>query len=251
MVDRLVYSVVYQLIQLDTYVRGLMAIGDNILESGELEVLGRLVDASNASLLCKLPNGAQVIYKPIAGERPLWDFPDGNLASREVAAFYVSDIGGFKVVPPTVMREGPFGPGAVQEWIETAEDLDVIEIAQSSNEQIRNLALFDIIINNADRKFGHILVTPDNAIFGCDHGVSFHQENKLRTVIWQFADLKLTVEEIEKIELLLSKLDAKHLSQYLNELEVSALFERANALLATKKFAVPNPNWPAVPWPPY
>ena len=228
-----------------------MATGDNILESGELEVLGRLVDASNASLLCKLPNGSQVIYKPIAGERPLWDFPDGNLASREVAAFYVSDIGDFKVVPPTVMREGPFGPGAVQEWIETAEDLDVIEIAQSSNEQIRNLALFDIIINNADRKFGHILVTHDNAIFGCDHGVSFHQENKLRTVIWQFADLKLTVEEIEKIELLLSKLDATVLSQYLNELEVSALFERANALLATKKFAVPNPNWPAVPWPPY
>jgi hypothetical protein len=95
------------------------------------------------------------------------------------------------------------------------------------------------------------LVTPDNAIFGCDHGVSFHHENKLRTVIWQFADLKLTGEEIEKIELLLSKLDTSHLGKYLSELEVSALFERANALLATKKFAVPNPNWPAVPWPPY
>ena len=228
-----------------------MATGDNILESGELEVLGRLVDASNASLLCKLPNGSQVIYKPIAGERPLWDFPDGNLASREVAAFYVSDLGDFKVVPPTVMRDGPFGPGAVQEWIETAEDLDVIEIAQSSNDQIRNLALFDIIINNADRKFGHILVTSENAIYGCDHGVSFHHENKLRTVIWQFADLEMTKVEVEKVELLLSKLDATHLGQYLNELEVSALFERANALLATKKFAVPNPNWPAVPWPPY
>ena len=228
-----------------------MATVDNVLETGELEVLGRLVDASNASLLCQLPNGSQVIYKPIAGERPLWDFPDGNLASREVAAFYVSEIGDFKVVPPTVMREGPFGLGAVQEWITTAVDLDVIEIAQSSNEQIRNLALFDIIINNADRKFGHILVTPDNAIFGCDHGVSFHHENKLRTVIWQFADLKLTAEEIEKIELLLSKLDTSHLSKYLSKLEVSALFERANALLATKKFAVPNPNWPAVPWPPY
>lgn len=228
-----------------------MATVDNILETGELEILGRLVDASNASLLCKLPNESQVIYKPIAGERPLWDFPDGNLASREVAAFYVSEIGGFGVVPQTIMRDGPFGLGAVQEWITTAEDIDVIEIAQSSNERIRNLALFDIIINNADRKFGHILVTPNLEIFGCDHGVSFHQENKLRTVIWQFSELDLTREEISKIELLITRIDRAHLSQYLSDKEVDALFQRANTLLDTKKFAEPNPNWPAVPWPPY
>jgi len=228
-----------------------MATVDNILETGELEILGRLVDASNASLLCKLPNESQVIYKPIAGERPLWDFPDGNLASREVAAFYVSEIGEFGVVPQTIMRDGPFGLGAVQEWITTAEDIDVIEIAQSSNERIRNLALFDIIINNADRKFGHILVTPNLEIFGCDHGVSFHQENKLRTVIWQFSELDLTREEISKIEQLISRLDRAHLGQYLSDEEVDALFQRANTLLDTKKFAQPNPNWPAVPWPPY
>jgi uncharacterized repeat protein (TIGR03843 family) len=228
-----------------------MATVDNILETGELEILGRLVDASNASLLCKLPNESQVIYKPIAGERPLWDFPDGNLASREVAAFYVSEIGEFGVVPQTIMRDGPFGLGAVQEWITTAEDIDVIEIAQSSNERIRNLALFDIIINNADRKFGHILVTPNLEIFGCDHGVSFHQENKLRTVIWQFSELDLTREEISKIEQLISRLDRAQLSEYLSDEEVDALFQRANTLLDTKKFAQPNPNWPAVPWPPY
>jgi len=228
-----------------------MATVDNILETGELEILGRLVDASNASLLCKLPNESQVIYKPIAGERPLWDFPDGNLASREVAAFYVSEIGEFGVVPQTIMRDGPFGFGAVQEWITTAEDIDVIEIAQSSNERIRNLALFDIIINNADRKFGHILVTPNLEIFGCDHGVSFHQENKLRTVIWQFSEFDLTREEISKIEQLISRLDRAHLGQYLSDEEVDALFQRANTLLDTKKFAQPNPNWPAVPWPPY
>jgi len=228
-----------------------MATVDNILETGELEILGRLVDASNASLLCKLPNESQVIYKPIAGERPLWDFPDGNLASREVAAFYVSEIGEFGVVPQTIMRDGPFGLGAVQEWITTAEDIDVIEIAQSSNERIRNLALFDIIINNADRKFGHILVTPNLEIFGCDHGVSFHQENKLRTVIWQFSELDLTREEISKIERLISRLDRAQLSEYLSDEEVDALFQRANTLLDTKKFAQPNPNWPAVPWPPY
>lgn len=228
-----------------------MATVDNVLEIGELEVLGRLVDASNASLLCQLPDGTQAIYKPIAGERPLWDFPDGNLASREVVAFYVSDIGNFNVVPKTIMRDGPFGLGAVQTWINVAEDVDVVEIAQSTNEQIRNLALFDIIINNADRKFGHILVTTEGQIFGCDHGVSFHQENKLRTVIWQFADLALTSDELAKIELLISALDVNELAKYLNESEIASLFERANELLITKKFVEPNPNWPAVPWPPY
>lgn len=228
-----------------------MATADNILESGELEILGRLVDASNASLLCKLPNGVQVIYKPIAGERPLWDFPDGDLASREVAAYYISKLGKFDVVPETIMRDGPFGLGAVQEWITTSDDADVVEIAQSLDEQIRNLALFDIIINNADRKFGHILIAPDGQIFGCDHGVSFHQENKLRTVIWQFSNLPLTSEESLKIKSLLENLDTKHLGKYLSESEITALFERANSLLESGKFAEPNPNWPAVPWPPY
>ena len=134
-----------------------MVTGDNVFESGELEIIGRLVDASNASLLCKLPNEVKVIYKPIAGERPLWDFPDGNLASREVAAYYISEIGDFKVVPRTVLREGPFGQGAIQEWIEICEDTDVIAMAQSDNSQIRNLALFDAVINNADRKFVTVL----------------------------------------------------------------------------------------------
>ena len=160
---------------------------DKIFQSGELEVIGRLVDASNASLLCTLPDNVKVIYKPIAGERPLWDFPDGNLASREVAAYYISEIGNFKVVPKTVLREGPFGTGAIQKWIETSEEADVITIAQGDDSQIRNLALFYIVINNADRKFGHVLITPELRIFGCDHGVSLHKENKLRTVVWQFA----------------------------------------------------------------
>ena len=152
-----------------------MDIEDNLFQSGELEVIGRLVDASNASLLCKLPNEVKVIYKPIAGERPLWDFPDGNLAGREVAAYYLSEVGKFMVVPKTVLREGPFGIGAVQQWIEVSDNSDVIALAQSDDSQIRNLALFDIVINNADRKFGHILITPEQQIFGCDHGVSFHE----------------------------------------------------------------------------
>jgi uncharacterized repeat protein (TIGR03843 family) len=224
---------------------------DRIFETGELEIIGRLVDASNASLLCKLPNELKVIYKPIAGERPLWDFPDGNLASREVAAFYISEVGEFDVVPKTVLREGPFGIGAIQQWIETSEAADVIGMAQSEDPQIRNLALFDIVINNADRKFGHILITPDGQIFGCDHGVSLHEENKLRTVIWQFAEQKLTSEEIAKLKDLISKIDLNHLAKFLSAEEIAAFLQRVQGLIEDGRFSSPNPNWPAVPWPPY
>jgi hypothetical protein len=193
-----------------------MATDVNLIETGELEIIGRLVDASNASLLCQLSDETKVIYKPIAGERPLWDFPDGNLASREVAAYYLSEVGNFKVVPKTVLREGPFGLGAVQEWIEVSEEADVIATAQSHDSQIRNLALFDIVINNADRKFGHILIKSDKQIYGCDHGVSLHEENKLRTVIWQFAELDLTSSEIDQLSNLLNVIDREYLKKLLS-----------------------------------
>lgn len=235
----------------DTFVLGLMAIEDKVLDSGELEIIGRLVDASNASLLCKLPDGRQAIYKPIAGERPLWDFPDGNLASREVAAFYLSEVGDFNLVPRTVLREGPFGVGAVQEWIDVSEDEDVIEIAQSQDSQIRKLALFDVVINNADRKFGHILLTSDGVIFGCDHGVSLHEEGKLRTVIWQFTEMELTQTELEQISNLTTAINREYLKSLLSNTEIDALFARLAKLLEDRRFPSPNPNWPAVPWPPY
>jgi len=235
----------------DTFVLGLMAIEDKVLDSGELEIIGRLVDASNASLLCKLPDGRQAIYKPIAGERPLWDFPDGNLASREVAAFYLSEVGDFNLVPRTVLREGPFGVGAVQEWIDVSEDEDVIEIAQSQDSQIRKLALFDVVINNADRKFGHILLTSDGVIFGCDHGVSLHEEGKLRTVIWQFTEMELTQTELEQISNLTTAINREYLKSLLSNTEIDALFARLAKLLEDRRFPPPNPNWPAVPWPPY
>jgi len=228
-----------------------MATDVNLIETGELEIIGRLVDASNASLLCKLPDERKVIYKPIAGERPLWDFPNGNLASREVAAYYLSEVGNFNVVPRTVLREGPFGLGAVQEWVEVSEVSDVIATAQSYDSQIRNLALFDIVINNADRKFGHILITSDQQVFGCDHGVSLHEEDKLRTVIWQFAELDLLPLEITQLENMLGVIDRKYLAQLLNESEIEAIFTRVGLLLESGRFASPNPDWPAVPWPPY
>jgi len=237
--------------RLDIFVQGLMAIEDKVLDSGELEIIGRLVDASNASLLCKLSDGRQAIYKPIAGERPLWDFPDGNLASREVAAFYLSEVGNFNLVPRTVLREGPFGLGAVQEWIDVSEDEDVIEIAQSQDSQIRKLALFDVVINNADRKFGHILVTSDGVIFGCDHGVSLHEEEKLRTVIWQFTQMELSQTELAQISNLTTSIDREYLKSLLSKTEIDALFARLAKLLEDGRFPSPNPNWPAVPWPPY
>ena len=228
-----------------------MVTEDRNFEESDLEILGRLVDASNASLLCELADGAQVIYKPISGERPLWDFPDGNLASREVAAYYISEIGGFDVVPKTVLRDGPFGVGAVQRWIEIDETKDVVAIAQANSSELRNMALFDVVINNADRKFGHILISSDKNIFGCDHGVSFHEENKLRTVIWQFADTSLMPDEIAQINQLLADLDIHYLQTLLTEAEVEALLARIRNLLMEAKFPLPNNDWPAIPWPPY
>lgn len=228
------------------------------LSSTELVVEGRLVDASNATLFCelKLEDGAigvrKVVYKPIAGERPLWDFPDGNLAGREVAAYLVSDFAGFNLVPTTVMREGPFGPGAVQEWIDVDPELDVIAFAQSADPRLRAMALFDYIINNTDRKFGHVLINHEGTLFGCDHGVSFHKEFKLRTVIWQFAGLAINGDELALIEKLLSRFEEleRDLSPYINSEEIAALKVRLESLKKEPHFPFPNPNWPAIPWPP-
>jgi uncharacterized repeat protein (TIGR03843 family) len=149
------------------------------------------------------------------------------------------------------LREGPFGIGAVQQWIDTLEDVDVIEFAQSEDSKIRNLALFDTVINNADRKFGHILITPEHNVFGCDHGVSLHEENKLRTVIWQFAEQDFSKTEIQQLKDLLNGIDRNYLSDYLTNGEIEALFIRTRNLIEAGKFSSPNPNWPAVPWPPY
>ena len=223
---------------------------------GELIVEGRLVDASNATLFGKVltseKSSFSVVYKPIAGERALWDFADGNLASREVAAFLISQIGNFNCVPLTVMRDGPFGIGAVQQWIELDPDLDLIAIGQQSSPAIRNLALFDVVINNTDRKFGHILPISDSEILGCDHGLTFHQEFKLRTVIWHYAGEELDKNEIEKLKALKSQIADKSraaLEKLINADEIKALLERIDTLIS-EGFPYPSEQWPAVPWPP-
>ena len=223
------------------------------IKSANLIVIGRLVDASNATLQATLENTdpvMKVIYKPVLGEKPLWDFADGNLANREYAAYLLSELANFNLVPTTVLREGPFGSGMVQEWIEIDEELDVVDFGQSNDPQLRKLALFDAIINNTDRKFGHLLVDHDGKLRGCDHGVCFHQENKLRTVLWQFAGEQFTAEEIELLNKV-AKLDLNSLfAELLTSAEIFALTERISNLLATGQFPFPSDQWPAIPWPP-
>ena len=226
------------------------------LQQGELIVEGRLIDASNATLFGKviIATGMEVavVYKPIAGEKPLWDFPNGSLAGREICAYEVSKAAEFDLVPVTVFREGPFGPGAVQEWIDVPVSCDVIEIAQQERDDMRSMALFDAVINNTDRKFGHILFDATGRLFGCDHGVTFHQEDKLRTVLWQFAGNELSEKEKEALqrieEWILS--DRSHvLRTHLSDDEITALLHRIKRLLE-EGFPYPSQDWPAVPWPP-
>lgn len=226
------------------------------LELGDIEVTGRLVDASNATLYatCTYEGEAiPVIYKPIAGERPLWDFPDGNLAQREYAAYLISELGGFHIVPPTLLRDGPFGPGMVQQWIDIDESVDLAEFYRTDDPGLRAMALFDAIINNTDRKIGHLLPRADGHLFGCDHGVTFHEDDKLRTVLWQWADTPLRDEEksllIALKEDLLSQPGA--LLALITDVEFESLIQRIDRLLFQGTFPAPSDEWPAVPWPPF
>ncbi len=225
------------------------------LINGELSIIGRLVDASNATLLCELTTDDdqpfKVIYKPGAGERPLWDFPEGNLAGREVAAFQLSEDLGLSVIPETVLREGPFGLGSVQRWIEIDESIDLSTLASSTSPEIRDIAFLDILLNNTDRKFGHLLPLEDGRILGCDHGLTFHTEDKLRTVLWQFANDPITLQEEKSLRTLGATLDPERYIGLISEEEFAALLIRAERLLSTGVFPMPSEDWPAVPWPPF
>jgi hypothetical protein len=232
-----------------------MATDDNFLTltHGEMQVTGRLVDASNATLYATSTFGDRslvCIYKPVAGERPLWDFPEGCLAHREYAAFLVSDFLGFDLVPLTILRDGPYGPGMVQQWIDIDESIDLSQFFSTDHPKLRAMALFDAIINNTDRKIGHLLPTATGELFGCDHGVTFHSENKLRTVLWQWAGDPLTQAEIEILQRAKNAIDKEiDLSAYLTANELSALSLRIDSLISTGTMPTPNPDWPAVPWP--
>jgi len=204
---------------------------------GELIVEGRLVDASNATLFGKVltseKSSFSVVYKPIA-------------------SYLISEVGRFNCVPLTVMRDGPFGIGAVQQWIDLDPDLDLIAIGQQSTPAIRNLALFDVVINNTDRKFGHILPISDSEILGCDHGLTFHEEFKLRTVLWQYAGQELDKDEVSKLESLKLRINGDigaSLGELITKDEIDSLLERIDMLIS-EGFPYPSEQWPAVPWPP-
>jgi hypothetical protein len=228
-----------------------------LLAEGEISVEGRLVDASNATLFVSISDGTQTtraIYKPIAGERPLWDFPDGNLASRERAAYLVSEALGAKCIPLTILRNGPFGYGAVQEWIDIDDSIDLELFFREDNPQLRLVALLDAIINNTDRKIGHLLPRSDGKLFVCDHGVTFHEENKLRTVLWQWAGESLSEAELNLLshfEQYLNSDDSAEIRTLITPKEYLALQERTRILIDQGRFPEPNPAWPHIPWPPF
>jgi uncharacterized repeat protein (TIGR03843 family) len=229
----------------------------SLLREGELSIEGRLMDASNATLYCAVSTAdvrAACVYKPVAGERPLWDFPDGTLAEREVAAYEVSAATGWAVVPPTVYRDGPLGPGMVQLWIAEDDRADIVAMIRRRDcDALRRVAVFDAVINNADRKGGHLLPTRDGHVYGVDHGVSFHVEDKLRTVLWQWAGRRLPDEAILMLTRLRAELDGalgERLHELLTGREVRRTRKRVDALLLGGRHPEPSGDWPAVPWPP-
>ncbi|KUN20634.1 phosphatidylinositol kinase [Streptomyces antibioticus] len=254
-----------------------------LLTRGELTVRGQIRDASNAVLHCSVEHDGQeafCVYKPVRGERPLWDFPDGTLAQREVAAYEVSEATGWGLVPPTVLRDGPYGEGMVQLWIEGlpgAELLALVDaeepepgwkaiglaevgegktalLVHADDERLRRLAVLDAVINNADRKGGHLLPAGDR-LYGIDHGVTFNVDNKLRTLLWGWAGEPLTGEAVDVLKGLKEALGAggalaARLAVLITPAELDATRARVDELLATGKHPEPSGEWPAIPWPP-
>jgi uncharacterized repeat protein (TIGR03843 family) len=235
-----------------------------LLECGELTVEGRVTTASNATLYCRIELegvAAACVYKPVSGERPLWDYPDGTLAEREVACFEISHATGWDIVPPTVLRAGPMGTGMVQLWIADDESIDIIAtINGGSSRALQRVALLDAVLNNSDRKVSHLLPVSDEQVYGVDHGVSLGVENKLRTVLWQWAGDPIPADGTEVLRALDTDWEtagggrlslAAELSELLTTAEVRAVRRRIQRLLGKKKYPMPPTDWPAIPYPPY
>jgi uncharacterized repeat protein (TIGR03843 family) len=246
-----------------------------------LDVQGRLVEASNATLFCGIEAdgvSAECVYKPVRGERPLWDFPDGTLAGREVASYLLSEATGWGLIPPTLLRDGPFGPGMVQLWVDTEEDSQLVDVvapdevpdgwlsvlraqdhhgdpvvlAHADHEQLRRLAVLDVVINNADRKGGHILHAPDGQVLGVDHGVSLNTDDKLRTVLWGWIGQRLSDDAVDRLGELRALMEgdlAAELAEHITPKEVQAVNVRIERLLEVGVFPTPSGEWPAIPWP--
>ncbi|WP_079194610.1 SCO1664 family protein [Streptomyces sp. CB02923] len=255
------------------------------LTHGELTVRGQVREASNAVLYCTVTHEGATgtcVYKPVAGERPLWDFPDGTLAQREVAAYELSRATGWDLVPTTVLRDGPYGQGMVQEWIEVAPEgaelLALVEedepgpgwkpvgfaevgegrtalLVHADDERLRRLAVLDAVINNGDRKGGHLLPADGGRLYAIDHGVTFNAEDKLRTLLWGWAGEPLTEEAREVLGRLATALEedaplAARLAGLITAAELAALRARVADLLRTGVHPRPGGDWPPIPWPP-
>ncbi|MFF3399775.1 SCO1664 family protein [Streptomyces sp. NPDC002659] len=256
----------------------------DLLTKGELKVRGRVREASNAVLYCSVSyegEEAHCVYKPVAGERPLWDFPDGTLAQREVAAYEVSEATGWGLVPPTVLRDGPYGEGMVQLWIEADPEQSLLALVEeeepgegwkavgfaevgegrtallvhADDVRLRRLAVLDAVINNGDRKGGHLLPTADGHLYAIDHGVTFNVDDKLRTLLWGWAGDPLPADALSALASLADSLSAEgplatRLAQLLTAAEVEALRGRVEGLRGAGRHPVPSGEWPAIPWPP-
>ena len=238
----------------------------------QAKTLGQLSNASNATLLIEL-NDQKYIYKPQSGERQLWDFPTGTLYQRERAAFVISNLLGWNLVPETLISQGSYGIGSFQKWVEAqtelvdiftpdqvpenwlqitsgiSEDGKQVVLAHADSDQLMKLAVFDAIVNNADRKAGHILTNSDQQVWAIDHGVTFNVEPKLRTVLWGWLGQAIPDVLIEDLKVLESELDDSEIPLLVNPDEFLELKYRISELVETKIFPSPNPKWPAVPWP--
>jgi len=225
------------------------------LAEGDLELLGRIPWASNATLLARVRHReleGLAVYKPVRGERPLWDFPAGTLYRREVAAYLVSEQLGWRLVPPTLVREGPLGVGSLQLYVDADAEVTAFELLAAGNAALPRIAAFDVVTNNADRKAGHCLVGEDERVWAIDHGVCFHAEPKLRTVLWDLAGHPLEAADVADLEALAGEAAGGGLRERLAGLlaaeEVAAVAERALALARAGRLPAPG-SGRAYPWP--
>jgi uncharacterized repeat protein (TIGR03843 family) len=253
-------------------------LGDGDFRGGELELTGRIETASNATFLGSI-GGVTVVYKPIAGERPLWDFPDGDLAGREAAAYLVSESFGWNVVPRTWLRDGPLGRGMVQLWREPDPEQSAVDLVAADavpeegwrhvfdgsdefdrpvalihedSPALRRMAVFDVVVNNADRKGAHVLEMTDGHRHGVDHGLTFHVEHKLRTVLWGWLGEALSISELEGIARVRRDIDGElghALAELVSAPEIAAFAARCDRLQSDGHFPAPHGDMPAVPWP--
>jgi uncharacterized repeat protein (TIGR03843 family) len=229
-----------------------------LLAQGQIEVEGLIPWSSNATLLVAVRDdefSTLAVYKPQRGERPLWDFPRGTLGMREAAAYLVCEALAWGLVPPTVLRQGPYGLGSVQLFIDAQEDAHFFTIQDNPTytQELKRLAAFDLIANNADRKSGHCLLDREGRLWAIDNALTFHAEPKLRTVIWDFADQPLPADVLAGLHALQSSLaEGSPLSQALERLlsqeERTALGRRVDCLIRSKRFPQPGTGYP-VPWP--